>query len=190
MRVLVADGCAGCSHPLCVRVQIAAAAAAAAHTEACEAGTDKASEQQHSVWRTEQPKEPFLIFSFVCLSKRINDGLSLIEHTTFVCQDRLGTEHSRNNRSNLISGLTWIFVCAFVMQERDAPASGDTEPDAAGGSALHDDGALAVAKAQEALSLLPKLQDDAQDGGVEAAAVRCPFCCRASRADLSGHGTS
>ena len=69
---------------------------------------------------------------------------------------------------------TWIFVCAFVLQERDAPASGDSEPDAAGGSALSDDGALAVAKAQEALSLLPKLQDDAQDcgGGVEAAEVR------------------
>eukprot|EP01046_Picozoa_sp_COSAG06_P024066 COSAG06_NODE_1941_length_8015_cov_2.703007_11_plen_104_part_00 len=99
MCVRVADGCAGCLHPLCARVQIAAAAvAAAAHTEACEAGTDEAgasSEQQQSVWKTEQPKESSLIFSFVCLNKRINDGLSLIEHTTVVCQDRLGTEHSR-----------------------------------------------------------------------------------------------
>ena len=78
------------------------------------------------------------------------------------------------NKIDLISGLTWIFVCAFVMQERDAPASSDSEPDAAGGSALSDDGAPAVAKAQEALTLLPKLQDDAQDGGggVEAAEVR------------------
>eukprot|EP01046_Picozoa_sp_COSAG06_P024065 COSAG06_NODE_1941_length_8015_cov_2.703007_10_plen_115_part_00 len=77
------------------------------------------------------------------------------------------------------------------MQECDAPSSGDSEPDAAGGSALSDDSALAVAKAQEALSLLPKLLDDAQDGGggVEAVEVRCTYCCHASRADLSSHWT-
>jgi hypothetical protein len=68
MCVRVADGCAGCSHPFYVRVQIAAAAAAAAaHTEACEAGTGKASEQQQSVWKTEQPKDSSLWFSHLCV---------------------------------------------------------------------------------------------------------------------------